>query len=162
MSVVPVDDRSGNEGIKSLNCARIALALLVAGVPAGAGAGPATAAGAPVEVRGQAVPLDQLSNSIRDLKASLSTIRQDLEALHGPSDDPLAADQLCAAPLAGLRAERDTAAQELERLHAQVEAERAEWRRSEAAAAGELPACANAWRTPAPTRPGSMASARRS
>ena len=136
MSVVPVGDRSANDGIRSLNCAGIALALLVASLPTGARAG--AAASAPVEARGQATPLDQLSTTIRDLRASLSAIRQGLEGQHGAPGGPPAADQSCAPPLAGPQAGRGPAAQELEQLHTQVEAERAEWRRSEAATAGEL------------------------
>lgn len=137
MSVAPVDDRSAKEGIRSLNCAGIALALLVVSLPAEARAGSTAAAGAPAEAGGQATPLDQLSTTIGNLKARLSTIRQDLDVLHEAPGAPPTADQLCAS-LAGPDAERDTAAQELERLHAQVEAERAGWRRSEAAADTEL------------------------
>ena len=136
MFVVPIGDRSANDGIRSLNCAGIALALLVVSLPTGARAG--AAASEPVEARGQATPLDQLSTTIRELKASLSTIRRDLDGERGAPGLRPAADQPCAPPPTRLGAEHDPAAQELEQLHAQLEAERAEWRRSEAATAGEL------------------------
>ncbi len=136
MSVGSVGDRSANDGIRSLNYAGIALALLVVSLPTGARGGPAAATGAPV-AGSQATSLDRLATTIGDLKASLSAIRQDLEAGPGASGDLPAADQLCPAPPGG-RAERDGAARELERLRAQIETERAERRRSEAASAGEL------------------------
>ena len=137
MSVVPVGDRSAKDGVRSSG--------LAPGSPWHCW-WPACRQGlAPDRLRQRARrpggrPGHAARSAVdhdRQSQGEVEHIRQDLEVVHGAPGAPPTADQLCAS-LAGPDAERDTAAQELERLHAQVEAERAGWRRSEAAADTEL------------------------
>jgi hypothetical protein len=98
--------------------------MLAAGLLAPIGTGPAAG---PVcshadQSCGQAPPLDQLSLTIGKLKASLSAIRQDLEAARAATgaDEALRAtiDRLRAVPLAEAQAARDAATSELEQARA--------------------------------------------
>jgi predicted nucleic acid-binding Zn-ribbon protein len=82
------------------------------------------AAPAAADPAGQSAPLDQLTSTIGDLKASLSAIRQELADMHGAA----AAGEAAAPP----------PAQELEELRASMAAERAARQHAEAAMTGEL------------------------
>jgi len=145
MSAVPIELPSGERGIAA--CGRIGIVwlLLAAGIGGPAGAALAAApleSGCPSqdESCGGAVPLDQLSLMIGNLKASLSALRQDLEARRDRAEDGEQAivDELCAAPLAEAGAARDSAISELEQLRATAERERAAASAAAAAAGGEL------------------------
>jgi hypothetical protein len=140
MFAVPMQDRSATERTGPPCWTSIVRLLLVANLLAPVGtalAEPAPACSHPDQSCGQAPPLDQLSLSIGKLRASLSAIRQDLEA--AADDAPRAPlDRLCAVPLAEAQAARDAAVSELEQARAAAASEGAEWDHAEAAMTGEL------------------------
>lgn len=140
MFAVPMQDRSATERTGPPCWTSIVRLLLVAILLAPVGsalAEPAPACSHPDQSCGQAPRLDRLSLSIGKLRASLSAIRQDLEA--AADEAPRAPlDRLCAVPLAEAQAARDAAVSELEQARAAAARERTEWDHAEAAMTGEL------------------------
>ena len=147
MSAAPIEQRSGETGIAPryrMSVVGLLLAACVGGQLGGA------LAAAPIEPGcqsqdescGDALPLEQLSLTIDNLKASLSALRQDLEARRegGEDGDQAIIDELCAAPLAEAGAARDAAMSALEQFRGEMESERAAARAAAAGASGELSA----------------------
>jgi hypothetical protein len=128
MFAVQMQDRSATERTGPRGWTSIVRLLLATGLLApieAALAEPASepACSQPDQGCGPSPRLDQLSLTIGKLKASLSAIRQDLEAAADQAPrTPL--DRLCAVPLA--------------EAHAIAAGERAEWDHAEAAMTGEL------------------------
>ena len=141
MFAAPMQERSATEGAGPRGWTNILGLSLAASLLAPIGAALAEPASEPACAHpdqdcDQAQPLDQLSLTIGQLKASLSAIRRDLEGVDQVPGTPL--DRLCAVPLAEAQAARDAAVSELERIRASAADERAEWEHAEAAMTGEL------------------------
>jgi hypothetical protein len=140
MFAAPMQERSATEGAGPRGWTNILWLSLAASLLAPIGAALAEPASEPACAHpdqdcDQAQPLDQLSLTIGQLKASLSAIRRDLEGVDQVPGTPL--DRLCAVPLAEAQAARDAAVSELEQARATA-GERAEWEHAEAAMTGEL------------------------
>jgi predicted nucleic acid-binding Zn-ribbon protein len=142
MFAVQMQDRSATERTGPRGWTSIVRLLLATGLLApieAALAEPASepACSQPDQGCGPSPRLDQLSLTIGKLKASLSAIRQDLEAAADQAPrTPL--DRLCAVPLAEAQAARNAAVSKLEQARATAARERAEWDHAEAAMTGEL------------------------
>lgn len=90
MSGGPSAGQSVIERFGLRGCTSLVLALLAVSLPQPAGAGPAAAASTSDQAPAGDLALDELSTTIDDLKASLTAIRQDLEAMRAsPEDDAL-------------------------------------------------------------------------